>query len=483
MTPTLALILWLVLLVGLLIFDPGKDSRPSLALWVPLVWTFFVGARLPSQWLGSRMRSAALAFEEGNPLDRSVFLVLILLALGILISRSFRWRAFFAGNLVLMAFLCFTLLSVFWADFPFVSFKRWFRDLGNYLAILVVLSDPCPLEAVRTLLRRLSYLLIPLSVLLIKYYPYLAKQYNPWTGAAEYIGAMTSKNMLGNVCLVSGVFFFWDTVTRWFDRKERPIKRILLLNIAFIAMTLWLLKLSNSATSGVCLVIGCLVIIAVHARTFRRHPAVLKVLIPASFCLYLLLAFGLNLSGTLAAAVGRDPTLTDRTLIWKILLDTNTNPLIGTGYDNFWLGPRLMLVWQKFGLKISEAHNGYLEIYLNLGLIGLALIVGLLFTSFRNICRKLSSPSGLASLTLAIWVMVLFYNVTEAAFKFHLMWNLFLLAAINVPARAENTAPVSSPLVAQAGPGYGIVPSKRRISGRELNRQRIRSVRPRSQVE
>jgi len=90
-----------------------------------------------------------------------------------------------------------------------VSFKRWFRDLGNYIVILVVLSDPRPLEAVHTLLRRLCYLLIPLSILLIKYYSYLGRAYSEWTGAAEYIGAMTSKNMLGVVCLISGIFFFW----------------------------------------------------------------------------------------------------------------------------------------------------------------------------------------------------------------------------------------------------------------------------------
>ena len=69
-----------------------------------------------------------------------------------------------------MVFLLFALLSVLWSDFPLVALKRWFRDLGNYLVILVVLSDPRPLEAVRALLRRLCYLLIPLSILLVKYY-------------------------------------------------------------------------------------------------------------------------------------------------------------------------------------------------------------------------------------------------------------------------------------------------------------------------
>src|SRR4029077_1554222 len=125
----------------------------------------------------------------------------------------------------------FALVSVVWSDFPFIAFKRWFRDLGSYFVVLVVLSDPHPLEAVRTLLRRFCFLSIPLSVLLVKYYPYLAKSYGIWSGIPEYIGATTSKNMLGNVCMLSGFFFFWDTVTRWSRRKERRNKWIIRLNL------------------------------------------------------------------------------------------------------------------------------------------------------------------------------------------------------------------------------------------------------------
>ena len=164
MPSTLALLLWLFLLLGLLRFDPAKDSRTSLALWVPLIWMFIIGSRLPAQWLaGQGTTVASQALEEGNPLDRTVFFVLILLAIFVLAMRSFNWGGFVMRNLALVAFISFALMSVVWSDSPFVAFKRWYRDLGNYLVILVVLSDPCPVEAVRALLRRLCYVLISLS--------------------------------------------------------------------------------------------------------------------------------------------------------------------------------------------------------------------------------------------------------------------------------------------------------------------------------
>jgi exopolysaccharide production protein ExoQ len=436
MPPTAALIVWLVSLIILLRWDPAEEGKPSLALWVPLIWIFIVGSRLPAQWLGESVGSAAQSLEEGNPIDRSVFLILIVLSVAILMSRRLDWGKLFARNTALLGFVSFALVSVLWSDSPFISFRRWFRDLGPYLAILVVLSDPRPVEAIRTLVRRLCYLLIPLSILLIKYYPYLGKHYSEWTGAPEFAGATTSKNLLGVMCLVSGLFFFWDTLTRWADRKKRRTKRIIVVDLAFLTMTLWLLNLAHSATSSVCMVVGCMVIVGARSKWGTRHRGLLELLIPASFCVYLIVAFGLDLNGQLAAMLGRDPTLTDRTGIWKLVLSMHTNPLVGTGYESFWLGPRLEQIWKVYG-HVTEAHNGYLEIYLNLGLIGVLLLGGLLITSYRNICRQLATSSILAPLNMAFWTIMLFYNMTEAAFKTHLMWDLFLLGAIVVPASAE----------------------------------------------
>lgn len=437
MSPSLALILWLILMAALLFFDPAKDSRVSPALWVPLTSMFILASRSPSQWFGSEVGLAAQALEEGNPLDRAISFALILLAIGVLMSRSFKWGSFFTRNPALTLFFVVSLMSVVWSDFPFTAFKRWFRDFGNYLVILVVLTDPLPLEAVRTVIRRLCYLLVPLSILLIKYFPQLSKQYDFWTGMGYYVGVTTSKNMLGLLCLVSGLFFFWDMVTRWHERKQRRTKQIILVDVAFFAETLWLLHLAQSTTSSVCMVLGCLVVAAAHTRMFRRQPTLLKVLIPLSFCLYLILDFGLDLNGSMAGAIGKDPTLTDRTRIWAFLLSMHTNPLIGTGYQSFWLGPRLQYFWANAGLgHLNEAHNGYLEIYLDMGLLGVLLIVGFMLDSYRSICRNLES-SSLAVLGLAAWMALVFYNMSEVAFQIGLLYSVFLLGAIVLPERAK----------------------------------------------
>src|SRR5262249_47041508 len=163
-------------------------------------------------------------------------------------------------------------------------FKKWFRDIGIYMAVLVALSERCRLEAVRTVLRRLYYLLVPLSVVLVKYYPNFGKTYSEW-GGQEYAGVATSKNMLGLLCLASGFFFFWDVVTRWNQRRYKRVKRVILVDIAFIGMSLYLLNLCGSKTSTVCLVLGCLMIAAAHCNFGRRHLSAVKAMAPAIFLL------------------------------------------------------------------------------------------------------------------------------------------------------------------------------------------------------
>jgi exopolysaccharide production protein ExoQ len=437
MPPILALLIWLVLLVGLFRYDPAKDKGLSLALWVPLLWTALLASRSLSLWLDyGTASSVAAALEEGNALDHTVYLALMLAALGILMRRAMRWDTFFTHNVALILFLLFAFISLSWSDFPLASFRRWLREIGSCLMILVVLTDPRPAPAVEAFIRRTAYLLIPLSVVVIKYFRGIGVAHSPWTGVPEFMGVTTSKNMLGVLCLISGVFFFWDMLRRWPDRRARRTKRVLYVDAAFIAMTLWLLRLANSATSLVCLIVGCTVIVLAQSRWAKENPRRLKITIPLLLFGGFLLDLIFTVSRSIAELLGRDPTLTGRTEIWAALLDAKTNPLWGVGYESFWLGERLFAIWRRTGLTgLNEAHNGYLETYLNLGLIGLCLLGALIIASYQTIFRWLSVSPQLASLSMALWTIALLYNFTESAFKNSLVWFMFLLFAISVPRR------------------------------------------------
>ncbi|HSZ63752.1 MAG TPA: O-antigen ligase family protein [Terriglobales bacterium] len=444
MPPTLVLSVWLVSLLALFCFDPAREPKASAALWVPLIWLFFIASRTPSMWLQfSYASSLEQALEEGNPLDRAIFSLLILLAFVILVSRSFQWRKFVSQNSALVLFLGFALLSVAWSDFPLATFKKWFRDAGLYLAVLVILTDRNRLEAVRTVLRRLYYLTVPLSIVLVNYYPNLGRTWSRW-GSMEFAGVSTSKNMLGLLCLASGIFFFWDAATRWNQRRDKRVRRIILVNTAFIGMALYLLNLCGSKTSTVCLILGCLMIAAAQSKLGQRHIGWLKVMAPSIFLIYWMLTF-FGLGGQMSEAVGGTADMSDRTRIWQVLLSVPINPLVGCGYQSFWLGPRIQWVWERLtGDNVFEAHNGYLQTYLDLGVIGVLLVCAFLIATYRRICKQLNPLTPLASLSLGLWSLLLLYNVTEAALGGGLLWLTLLMGSMPVPERAKVRARASS---------------------------------------
>lgn len=441
MPPALALLASCAFLIILFRHDPANTRAHSPALWLPLTWMFFTGSRLPAQWLGLMPGNAAMAFEEGSALDRTLFLVFTLVGLAVLARRRLKPSDVFARNVALIVFLVFALASAVWSDYVFITFKRWIRDVGLYVMLLVVLSDPRPLDALSIVLRRLSFLLIVLSVLCVKYYRDIGVAYNPWTGVPEYMGVTTSKNMLGAVCVISGMYFFWDALERWPERKVRSTRWVLLIDIAFIAMTLWLLRLSQSATSNVCLVLGCLIIKIARTRWAKNNVRRLTRTILFALAAYAVLEFGFDFSSTVAPLLGRDPTLTGRTGLWQAVLAVQTNPLVGVGYQSFWLGDRMASVARSTRAGfLNESHNGYLEVYLNLGIIGLALIAAVLISGYRTIRARLALSPHLGAFGLAIWTVMLIYNFTEAAFVASLMWWVFLLFIIVVPRPAAAIA-------------------------------------------
>jgi exopolysaccharide production protein ExoQ len=450
MPVTLVLVLWFVLLVGLIRFDPARKPGVSSALWVPIIEFIIVGSRLPSQWLATASVQSidARTAEDGNGFDRTIYILLIAVSIGILVWRSFNWRAIASRHIALIGLLVFALLSVVWSDYPFVAFKRWFRDLSIYATILVVFTERDPLAALHTLYRRVCYALIPLSVVFVKYYPEYGRHFEWWTGEQTYVGVTTSKNMLGVLCLLSGLFFTWDLISRWRDRENEKNLGAIAVSGAFLGMTLWLLSLANSATSSACLAMGCLLLVLAQFKPARLVFATTALALPVALGLYILLAFGfgMDLFAAVAGAVDRDPTLTGRTLIWETVLNLDTSLLFGTGHQTFWLGPRLDWIQSQRG-EINEAHNGYIEVYLHLGLIGVALLFGFIVASFRRMYQLLREGSSMAGLGLTVWSILLIYNLTETSFLSGLLWMTTLAIAMSdAPQKvaAPQTRPVRS---------------------------------------
>jgi O-antigen ligase len=79
---------------------------------------------------------------------------------------------------------------------------------------------------------------------------------------------------------------------------------------------------------------------------------------------------------------------------------------------------------------LNEAHNGYIEVYLNLGWVGVGLIALILITGYGRLVAAFRRDPVVGGMWLAYFFAIVFYNITEAGFRLLSTTWLFLLLAI-----------------------------------------------------
>src|SRR5271157_3986863 len=216
MPPRVASIIFAIGIAGLFYIDRDAKTRLSKALWIPAVWLFLIGSRYVSVWLGMAPTDMT-AYSEGSPIDRAVFMVLLFAGLGVILNRIDRVSALLMKNVPILLFLFFCLLSILWSDFPLVAFKRWSKAIGDVVIVLIILTEPDPMSALRRLITRLGFLFFPLSILFIKYYPELGRVLTQgWVH--EAVGVAMQKNSLGEICSIYGLGFVWCLRSVYRDR-------------------------------------------------------------------------------------------------------------------------------------------------------------------------------------------------------------------------------------------------------------------------
>jgi len=348
----------------------------------------------------------------------------------VVISRRRRAIPILRRNWVIGLFFFYAALSMAWSDYPFVTLKHWIKGIGDVLMVLIVLTEPSVTDAVKRLVTRIGFVLLPLSMLFIRYYPLLGRRLtNSWT--MEAVGVCTQKNGLGELCDIFGLGLLWRFRSVYNDRKGPNRGRRLLALGAVLVLIVWLLWLCNSLTSICALSVASAVMLLSTRRAFRRKPALVHILIVAILAVALYALF-FQSSGAVIQSLGRDATMSGRSTGWPIILSFSTNPLVGAGYESFWLGPRLEKIWEAFpGLKIGQAHNGYIEMYLTLGWIGVALLGVLIATGYRNVIGNYRGDPDIVSLRIAYFLATIITGFTEAAFRMmNPLWIFFLLATI-----------------------------------------------------
>ena len=437
--PFVALFLTVAFMFFLFRRDIREQPNVSGALWLPLLWLVLACSRSLSGWLNIfGLPVGGPSADEGSPLEACFYLALATAGFCVLSKRQVQLSEIVRNNGWLIAFFLYCFISIAWSDFPFIAFRRWTKIFGHPIMALIVLTEPDFEEALTRLMKRCAYVVVPVSILWIKYYPQLGQSYDDW-GFRMNTGITTGKNMLGADCLILGLFFFWHLLQTWRTERSTQRRNELRLIAGFLIGILYLLRLAHSATATISLFVAILIVVFVGIRSIKNfigtYMLAALVLVAAAE-----LAFGI--SGRLSESLGRGSEMSGRTVLWANCLEVQPNPIFGTGFQSFWLGERLKRMAAFYqGWHPGGAHNGYLDMYLNLGLIGLSILIGLLITTFWKIRLELFRNFEWGRYQLGFLAAVVLRAWTEETFATQgALWFVFYIVALDYPRTHLTTA-------------------------------------------
>jgi O-antigen ligase len=398
-------------------------------------------SRSISYWLG--YGNIMDTWEEENIPDAIFFSGLILAGIIVINKRRINWSGILNNNKWLIYLIIYCGLSIFWAEYQTISLKRYIKALGDVLMALIVLTERNPIGALEKLFRKAFFLLIPLSIILIKYFPHLGRHQSKNWGPDMWIGVATHKNTLGQLCLIAGLYFIWDSI------KNRDRRDINLINIIYLLMIVYLIYGGGHSISNTCvtlLPVGLIIYLLIEK--FRSR--ILGVLCGAAiFFLVLQTASEVFLQTSIYESIveiqGKDISLAGRTDLWQDLISIGMKqPLFGAGFGGFWIPSRLNYFKELYTWGPGQAHNGYIEIFLNIGLVGLWLFIITVIVALKVAMRQINFDFKYGAIRITLLVVTLLHNYTESGFirPTHLIWFIFLLMAINMPQMFPGSIPL-----------------------------------------
>jgi len=431
-----------------------RHPELSPTLWLPTLWFMRCGSRGVDYWLGGG--------EDAGRWDPICILVLIVFGILVLTRRRCQWGAIFNHNSGLVVFYAYLVISTLWVEDMDNPFMKVFRPVGDALMALMVTTEKNPRAAILGMCRRGVILLIPMSVVLIRYFNDLGCLHAKHDGFDIWTGVTTHKNPLGQLCIVSTLVFIWHLMEA--RKNGRRLSREYMAWI-YLIFTVYLFNGggsadSRSSTAFLCLLISLGMFVALGR--FRERPErVVSFIFRGGVALVVLSLvlqfFDTSLQALIAQTQGKDATLSDRTYIWQDVIRIGMqHPILGTGYGGFWVPsvyPKLSPVIDNHPM---EAHNGYLETFANLGFVGCILLAWVIIQSIRSATKVMHENFEYGRLRLALLFMVLVMNYSEATFPVgnHLWWFCFLVVAIYAEPWIQGAAEQAIKSDPENEPGY-----------------------------
>lgn len=326
-------------------------------------------------------------------------------------------------NKLLVLLLCWTALSVLWSEDPAVSARKFVALGGSTLFGLAL--------AFRFRLRELA-MLVAGSMAIAAVISLVVSLCNPAAfpvteqAGDAWNGIFSHKNVLGRSMAFGAIAFL-----SWPGRDLQSY----IVSLGGFGLCAWLIVRSHSQTA--MLVIICaltLVLFAAVARWRWRESVGVGVLaiLPATA--------GATLVAThaepIAAWLHRDITLTGRAKIWDLAwLSVAQHPLLGYGYSAYWwISGDSFQTLALLHYATPHAHNGVLDLALQIGLVGVVLVGALWMLNWLAALKHLRLSENGERWPVLFLTCLIVYSFTESTLLVpnSLLWIMFVAVAVGL---------------------------------------------------
>jgi len=403
------------------VFSPAAAPPRAIAPPAPATWLLI--AYIAYAFVGAHPFAETSVNErmEGSVVDRVAVLGMCALSMFVVWGHRRAALGILRGNLGFAAVMALCLASVAWSDYPDLTLRRGLLFFFLSLTALAIAAGVPDIRRLHTILFASLSFVILLNLIAVVATPSIAMTD---IGAR---GLYTQKNVAGYVAMLTLV-----CGATWVCGAERGRGRFF--GALALAPTFALLILSRSKTSiglaALALLVGAMFVIADKLGRRFALLVIAAALLVLTVALGLFAASGFDIGGALDATIG-DSSFSGRDELWSFALrNVRERPWLGHGYGAFWdvgavndplakLGPGTWLGDVEVG-TINQAHNGYLELCLHIGLPATILSTAtVLYAAFKAGGRALARTAAkaeraaFAAIAAILWLYLL-HNLTEA---------------------------------------------------------------------
>lgn len=365
--------------------------------------------------------------QEETPILRLMWLPVYAATAGLLLFRADRiWRAW-PAFLLLGIMVIHAYASKYWSIDPGVTSRRTIAlALSSVFALYLGAMFRGP-HLPRVLM--ISCLLMGLGSL-VMVFAFPAIGVHQYDNAGLWRGLWYEKNQMG-VVMVAGVIAATASLA---SADNRRVDLWMIASVTAAAVCALLVLATQSKTSLLCMIMGVGLIGGLWAM--RRGGAAFTVVclwlgvVLAAFILYLVITE----PAVILKALGKDPSLTGRTDIWAALMrKVAERPWTGFGYQAFWGRTSVPAMWirQETQWPVPSAHNGWIDLLVQLGWPG-AILVGftMLLTFVVLVARIGGAGAREGYFSLAYFAVFLLLSLSESVLltNANLPWTLLLAA-------------------------------------------------------